>query len=475
MRKEGKIWHKAKGGVPEIVGMVAQVDSDLSRGDNVFPFTLSRSEKTLEGIYNYVLSNVKYKRDGAEELIKYPARTIRDGFGDCKSMSILIASGLKAAGIPYKYRFTYTDKNSPLAWHVYPIASIGGKDYIMDAVIKKFNKEHPYVQKFDYYPKSIAAVSGVNGGVNGVEIVPQKNYIDTFRWTGGEVTAALIYEQLNILGTDSADKELIKDALFLGVNDTAGVSKIKRIKNQQVRAALMRAAKDVKTNSALPIRRVGISDPLIPLEDCGAYVNAAYGQNNPAEVARCEAQNRYKRMLNEHLEDSAHHLLYEYVISPNAAPATVAAKKVLHTGVIDSLATITGLSRNNLRLWIRNGTLRNNAKRGAGALQPEETIPALKQAVEQGVGGLPAAVIVAIISAISAAVAGTLQLIAQMNATEQAKIRATAATIGQPNFGPLKSDWETAIAYQESAGNEEGRNNNLIAIAALAAGVMLIK
>jgi len=53
---------------------------------------------------------------------------------------------------------------------------------------------------------------------------------------------------------------------------------------------------------------------------------------------------------------------------------------VLHVGAIDAISDISDISRNNLRLWLRNGVLRKNAEAGAGALQPESTIPALAQA-----------------------------------------------------------------------------------------------
>jgi len=310
-RKPGKVWIKTSGGVPEIVGVIADVDKSLNGDTRELAGEFERSEAGLKKAFDYVVNNIKYKRDGETEVVKYPQKTIREKTGDCKSMSILIGSILKDKKIPYKYRFTYTDKNNPLAWHVYPIATIGGKDIIMDAVVKEFNLEHPYVKKYDYSPKSIAAISGVGATSN--IIVPPKNYIDTFNFTEGEITAVLLYEQLNIIsafGTTpeiEADKASIQDALYLGINDTAGLKKIRSINSSEIRTALVRANKQNKA-IATGRKNTGIADPLIPLQDCSVYLNSAYGQNNPAEFARCEAQNRYKRMLNEHLEESAHHL-----------------------------------------------------------------------------------------------------------------------------------------------------------------------
>jgi len=227
-RKPGKVWIKTSGGVPEIVGVIADVDKSLNGDTRELAGEFERSKAGLKKAFEYVVNNIKYKRDGETEVVKYPQKTLREKTGDCKSMSILIGSILKDKNIPYKYRFTYTDKNNPLAWHVYPIATIGGKDIIMDAVVKEFNREHPYVKKYDYSPKSIAAISGVGATAN--IIIPPKNYIDTFTYTGGEITAVLLYEQLNIISAFypsaqiEADKAQIKDALYKGVNSTQGLN-----------------------------------------------------------------------------------------------------------------------------------------------------------------------------------------------------------------------------------------------------------
>jgi len=481
MRKPGQIYISKKGSVPDIVGAIAEVDGLLKGDTKELARKYPATKQGLENLYNYVVQEVKYKRDGETEVIKFPQKTLREKSGDCKSMSVLIGSVLKDKGIPYFYRFSYTDKDNPLSWHVYPVARIGGENIYMDAVIKRFNKEHPYVNSFDHYPKKIMAVSGVGEALPAGK-VPPKNYIDTFNFSGGEISAILLYEQLNIITSQEsspeleASKAIIQDALYKGFNTGQGRHEIEKVKQPGLRAALIKATKDATAQNKSR-NAASIADPLIPLENCATYLNQAYGQNNPAEYARCEAQNRYKRMLNEHLESSAHHLLYEYEAQPNRAPATVAAKKVLHVGAIDALADITKLSRNNLSLWLRNGVLRENAKRGVGALQPESTIPALKQAADEGIGGLPVAVVVAIISAIAAAVAGTLQLVGQMQATERARIMQSAQTIGQPNFGPLKTDWETYQQFQaeqEAAGRGGLANLDATTLAALAAGAYLI-
>lgn len=488
-RPAGKIWLKGRGGVPDIVGMIASVDASLKGDTKQLAGKYRRNEQGLKEFYGYVVREVAYKADGPEkEVIKYPSRTLRDKKGDCKSMSILIGSFLKDKGIPYIYRFTYTDKNNPLGWHVYPIATINGKQIVMDAVVKQFNKEHPYVAKFDYAPKDIVAVSGVSANIGpSLSTLPKKNFIDPYNWTEGEITAALLFEQVSILNwadptpEKQAAKALIQDALFLGVNTTAGLEKIRQIENPELRGALIRAN---KANTAKNGRPNSVSGPLIPLEDCAIYepVNAytdpytgeTYYEQNP-EALRCQDHNRWKTILNESLEKSSHHLLYEYEDNPNAATPTVAAKKVMHVGAIDALSDISGISRNNLRLWLRNGVLRKNAEAGAGALQPESTIPALAQASREGIG-LPIPVVVAIIAAISSAIAGTLQLISSMKIAEAQRLRQAAQTIGQQNFGPLASDWMGAAQFEQSQAGQNSllSQDNIIPLAAAAAGAVIL-
>lgn len=86
-------------------------------------------------LFKYVLANVRYKEDTAGyQFIKSPARLLHDGEGDCKSMTIFIASCLYCLGIPHILRFVGFD-NSGQYTHVYPVAiDEGGNEIIIDCV-----------------------------------------------------------------------------------------------------------------------------------------------------------------------------------------------------------------------------------------------------------------------------------------------------------------------------------------------------
>lgn len=106
-------------------------------------------------IFNYVLQNVQYKEDeGNNQYIKTPARTLSDGYADCKSMSILAASLLNSLGIPCYFRFV-SFNNQPIYTHVYVVVKLkNGEEIIIDPVDRLngkpcYNYARPYVLKKD--------------------------------------------------------------------------------------------------------------------------------------------------------------------------------------------------------------------------------------------------------------------------------------------------------------------------------------
>lgn len=112
-------------------------------------------EVQCRAIFDHVLENVQYCVDepGAQ-YIKSPARLIADGKGDCKSMTIFIASCLHCLGIPHIIRFVNFDGDNQYT-HVYPIAIDGDNMIILDAVERDpqgnpiYNYARPCVRKKD--------------------------------------------------------------------------------------------------------------------------------------------------------------------------------------------------------------------------------------------------------------------------------------------------------------------------------------
>jgi hypothetical protein len=125
------------------------------------------------------------------------------------------------------------------------------------------------------------------------------------------------------------------------------------------------------------------------LEDCGISTgywdfdpnrsdgSMVYYPANP-DFYGCMLRNARKKgiqdTLNKYLETSAHHVLYNFVGNPNDQTNVVAIKANYHNAFVAETMRLSGLSKDAVILWLRNGIMRESAKKGMGALTPEENI-----------------------------------------------------------------------------------------------------
>jgi len=118
-------------------------------------------------IYNYLRNSVMYKKDPeGKQLIQLPARMLGDGgtkSGDCKSLALAAAAFMHNNGFNnVRLRYTSYSATDTTPTHVYAVGSDEtGKDIIIDAVYRQFNKEVPYKFKKDYQMQ-ISVLSGVS-------------------------------------------------------------------------------------------------------------------------------------------------------------------------------------------------------------------------------------------------------------------------------------------------------------------------
>ena len=96
-------------------------------------YSLSTDEK-CRAVFSYLVRNVKYKLDPyGVQYIKTPARLLRDGNGDCKSLTMFIASCLHCLNVPCIVRFVNFDGGDQYT-HVYPVAlDEYGREIVLDA------------------------------------------------------------------------------------------------------------------------------------------------------------------------------------------------------------------------------------------------------------------------------------------------------------------------------------------------------
>lgn len=90
-----------------------------------------------QAIFGYLIDHVSYKLDTAGyQYIKSPKRLLRDGCGDCKSLTMFVVCCLHCLGIKHIIRFVNFDGGSQYT-HVYPVAiDEYGQEIILDACEK---------------------------------------------------------------------------------------------------------------------------------------------------------------------------------------------------------------------------------------------------------------------------------------------------------------------------------------------------
>lgn len=345
-------------------------------------------------------------------------------------------------------------------------------------------------------------IHGIPGGIPANEYadrarqVPRKGYINFSTLTEGELKLALSLEQAEMLASfypeDKAYRQIsdtLRSALYSGVHGPVG----DRLASDNAANAYARriiSAARVKRGPAAKFitdRDSTISGPNDPIlkrpEDCGrepGRILGIFNNNKQKAWEACMDQVGYQNLLNKKLEDSAHHILYNFEQNPNAAPNTVAAKKVLHATAIYKWSEITGISADNIALWVRNGVMRVNTKQGLDPMQPEASIDLMRVAIPEkyasGVGVLDPvslAALTKLITAIIAAVGATAGLLASLKAKDQLRFQSSLGDMGLPPFGPEESDWLTD--GQGKTAQQQGIfNSNLLIPVAGAAAAYLI-
>ncbi len=159
--------HISLGDTDDIIYAIKEADKESAKFTRQLAplFKSATALITCQRIFEFVKNNIQYQVDAiGTQVIKSPSQTIFTGFADCKSMSLLIGSLFKNLGFTFRYRFTTYDSDrakSKLVSHIYCIATIQGKDVIMDTVYGYFNKEKKYLYHTDTMPE-VSYIAGIN-------------------------------------------------------------------------------------------------------------------------------------------------------------------------------------------------------------------------------------------------------------------------------------------------------------------------
>lgn len=193
---------------------VAELSKKLNPTGNKLAF--------MQRLFNYACESVNYKRDPiGHEKVTTPERLIRDGIGDCKKFTVLIASVLKHVGIePICKVISYDGEK----WeHIYVIANYEGKQIVLDPVNDcKWNTEIPHKKGILYF---------LNGKNMELSLLGKKKQNKKFNLNINGVSGSMDNDLGCVSGTKTDDQ--IIDEIFAEHALSGGVGKIAILKKVQ--------------------------------------------------------------------------------------------------------------------------------------------------------------------------------------------------------------------------------------------------
>ena len=457
---------------------------------------------TCYNIWKFVVDNIDYRRDApGRERVKSPSVTFFDGYADCKSMSLWVASCLRNLGIRYKYRFTGYAGDKYVT-HVYVVAfDKQGKEIIIDATYDKFDEEVAYLFKKDKMSGTTVSFIHRNASqtINPNDLplderkertVSPKTYLNYSVLTEGEARLAIMDERLKLYAeylpenasVYNKGRALIANFLQKGLHVTpthfGGIVEpelyqvldlIKKAKRRANPAGRMLFGKSRNTITK------GIGNDFIEELDCAALFPVFIPPNTTITANinlqnECALENLHRRNLNEKWEEVSPHVLYEFLnpshlqgLDPFYSGA-ISAKQVLHQLGVGVISDISTINRTLLSDWTRLGIERSSANSDAGLMSPEQAIAALKEGPDEPGVGIAPALIAAIATVLAAALTAAAQIYGQSQATERQRLQNEVKGWGLQEFSAGTGDFPQGLpnsGTDPSGGTGTGLDNLL--------------
>lgn len=313
---------------------------------------------------------------------------------------------------------------------------------------------------------------------SGYRPVPAANKLDYAYMSEGELRLSLYRERLKILENYYPDESAYKatrQAIDQSLRDGLHVASLSGINSTEIRS-FIRAAKN-QNQPAINVSGGWFGFGSVETEcreeidnwkravvkhgSAGLFSNK---KKLKAELERatkamddCTGLLQVQKVLNNHLEDGSHHVLYNFLRNANAVPQVVSSKYVNHRVAVQNFAKVSGLSQANIELWISNGVMRSNAKKGTQPFDPQTTIEIMATEIPESasVNGAFLVALPVIIKAIAAAATATALLIAQLRADKQNQLTANLQGMGLTSFGPEGPDWRNGQNQNDNNGGNE--------------------
>lgn len=361
--------------------------------------------ETVENVHGFIREHIRYIVDPiGTQVIKTPAVTNKDGFGDCKAYSLFAASILENLGITYLYRFVGFPGEKKVS-HVYIVALIGGKEYPLDACLARPFVEKLYSINIDKMPK-IISLSGVN------DLVTTPWEFDPSTTTEGEIQLYIMRERLEL------EKQILENQT--GINGPGELYRAYDLTIDQVNKALGLISSGMAGAAAVGgfFSKIGEA-----IKKVGNAVKKVV--TTPARVA---IQTAVKLLLPK----ASPFFLYLFITDENTlkkvSPA-VRTKRKKAESVMKFMVKHLAMSDAVLMGLVRNGIMKIYQK------TPEQLIKAGMEGRLSGIGAFPLALIEPVIKII--------QTIAKLFTKKEETPEVSGNDIPNPEtelFVPNKSD-----------------------------------
>lgn len=299
-----------------------------------------------KSLFNFIVSKINYKEDEpGQQLVKMPARLMKEKQGDCKSFSIFAAACFKALHIPYSYRFV-SFSALPIYTHVYLIIHLPGQDIIFDTVYKKFNQQKKYTFKKDIRMKGLYRMAGTPNP-SGVLNLPDKKEL-----TFADLDAAILKQRYEI-----------ERNLMAGIGGHLGLAKAAEYdQGLQVINAFVGAIHSDDYESAENIVN-GLPDGV------GKTILRKV-LDKAKQVVTAPAALPVKALLEASLPKAAPFFLYLFIPDAEVSkyPEKVQKKRAKITKIANFIVNGVGMKREHLNGILYNGILKRYGKKPEAVL-----------------------------------------------------------------------------------------------------------
>jgi len=176
----------------------------------------------------------------------------------------------------------------------------------------------------------------------------------------------------------------------------------------------------------------------------------------------------YQNALNSHMETAGYHHLYSLERNSNKYTSSFAAKSIQQKQAVEIWSNMTGLSKNNILMWIDNGIIAANKVAGK-AIGYSDSIDTLiegaKSDQNNSISASFLSILPGILTAIASAASAAALLVQSLNQKDQIKFDTSLNAYGTESFGPQIDDF---------FGSQKETKNNILYAALFAGGLYFL-